>query len=175
MDVGIRNIRESITAVADKIPMRQGVDIQLVNSKKSADRNTVAGLVRKSNRILATISTQRFPFNFFPVTLNIEEGRVTIITRNFFFSSQIHSVDIKDISNIFINTAPFYAQLVIVSKTFTENEIKINNLRKGEAVLARRVIEGLRIFESKQIDTSVYTKKELIAKLEELSTTEIVT
>ncbi len=87
----------------------------------------------------------------------------------------MYSVDIKDISNIFINTAPFFVQLVIVSKTFTENEIRIKNLRKEEAVFVRRLIEGLRIFGNKQIDTSIYTKEELITKLEELSTTKIVT
>jgi hypothetical protein len=70
--------------------------------------------------------------------------------------------------------APFFAQLVIVSKTFMENEIKINDLRKDEAVFARRIIEGLRTFESKQIDTSNYSVKELLAKLQELSTTDIV-
>jgi hypothetical protein len=84
-------------------------------------------------------------------------------------------VDIKDISNIFVNTAPFFAQLVIISKTFTKNEIRIKYLWKDEAVLARRLIEGLRTFQSKQIDTSVFSVGELIDKLKELSTTEIVT
>jgi len=44
----------------------------------------------------------------------------------------------------------------------------------NEAVFVRRIIEGLRIFENKQIDTSGYTKNELVSKLEELSTTRIV-
>ncbi|MBP9814687.1 hypothetical protein KBC80_05925, partial [Candidatus Woesebacteria bacterium] len=102
-------------------------------------------------------------------------GRITLITRKFFFSSRIRSVDIKDITNIFINTAPFFAQLVLITKTFTQNETKVNYLRKNEAVYARRIIEGLRLFESKQIDTSNYSEAEVISKLEELSTTEIVT
>jgi len=104
----------------------------------------------------------------------VEEGRITIINRNF-LSSEVHSVDIKDISNIFINSIIFFSQLVIISKTFEENEIKIRNLRPREAIFVRRIIEGLRIFASNKIDTSSYTKEELIAKLEELSTTEIVT
>ncbi|MBP9690906.1 hypothetical protein KBD81_02370 [Candidatus Woesebacteria bacterium] len=143
--------------------------------KKQEDKKLVALLEKKSNRILVSISSHHFPFDFFPDTLNVEEGRITVITRNFFLSSQIYSVDIKDISNVFINTSPFFAQLVIVSKTFTMNEIKIRNLRKDEAISARRIIEGLRTYVSKQIDTSSYSKDELIAKLEELSTTEIVT
>lgn len=150
-------------------------EIQLVDRTKKIDKSLVAGLVRKSNRILATISTHRFPFDFFPDTINIEEGRITLITRKFFLSSRVHSIDIKDISNIFINTAPFFAQLIIISKTFKENEIRLNYLHKDEAVFVRRMIEGLRAFESKQIDTSVYSKEELIAKLKELSMTEIVT
>jgi hypothetical protein len=69
---------------------------------------------------------------------------------------------------------PFFAQLVIVSMTFTENEIRIRNLLKEEAVFVRRIIEGLRIFKDKQIDTSSYSNEELIIKLKELSKTEIV-
>ena len=132
------------------------VETQAVINKKSADKSATEGLVRKSNRILATISTVGFPFKLFPDTINIEEGRVTIITRTFFLSSRVHSVDIKDVSNIFINVAPFFAQLVIVSKTFMENEIKVNDLKKDDAVFARRIVEGLRTFENKQIDTSNY-------------------
>jgi hypothetical protein len=105
----------------------------------------------------------------------VEEGRITVIVRNFFYSSEVHSVDIKDISNVFINMAPFFAQLVIVSKTFSRNQVKIKFLKKNEAIFARRMIEGLRVFESKQIDTSIYSQEELVEKLLELSTTEIVT
>ena len=61
------------------------------------DKNAEADLVKKSNRILVTISTHKFPFDLFPDTINIEEGRLTIINRNFFLSSQVHSVDIKDV------------------------------------------------------------------------------
>jgi len=151
------------------------VESQTTKDKKSADKNATEGLVRKSNRILTSTSTYGFPFNLFPSTINVEEGRITVITRGFFLSSKVHSVDIKDVSNIFINTAPYFAQLVIVSKTFTENEIRIRYLKKDDAIFARRIIEGLRTFENKQIDTSNYTVKELLAKLQELSSTKIVT
>jgi hypothetical protein len=195
MDIKIKDQKGSVTLWPEKLYTQNEVDdllekredsqsfqtreiekeTQLADKNKRLDKNLVEGLVKKSNRILATISTYGFPFNLFPDTINVEEGRITIIRRNFLFSSRVHSVDIKNISNIFINVAPFFAQLVIVSKTFKENEIRIKYLRKEEAVFARRIIEGLRIFENKQIDTSNYTKKELVAKLEELSTTEIVT
>jgi hypothetical protein len=144
------------------------------DKQKRLDNKTVANLVKKSNRILVSISSHAFPLDFFPDTINVEEGRIAIINRHF-LSSEVHSIDIKDISNIFINSTIFFSQLVIISKTFEENEIKVRNLRNNEAIFIRRIIEGLRIFVNKKIDTSSYTKKELIAKLEELSTTEIVT
>lgn len=138
------------------------------------DKVVVAGLVKKSNRILLRISTHKFPFDLFPDTITVDEERVTVIIRNFFMSSEVHSVDLKDVSNIFINMTPFFAQLVIVSKTFTENEIRIASLWKDEAIYLRRIVEGLRTFASENIDTSVYTQGELLIKLRALSTTEIV-
>jgi len=182
MNTKTNGLDENITIWSRKSSSKQEVDslqkkeeANLVNNQKRLDKNLVEGLVRKSNRILKTISTHKFPFDLFPDTINVEEGRVTVITRKLLLPSQVHSVDIKDISNIFINMAPFFAQLVIVSKTFTENEIRIKNLRKEEAIFVRRIIEGLRIFASNQIDTSNYTKEALISKLKELSTIKIVT
>lgn len=147
---------------------------QIVAKQKRLNSQAVADLVKKSNRILVSISTHAFPFDLFPNTINVEEGRITIINRHL-FSSEVHSVDIKDISNIFINQTIFRSQLIIISKTFEANKIKIRNLITKEAIFCRRIIEGLRIFASKQIDTFNYTTKELVAKLSELSETKIVT
>ena len=148
-------------------------EAQVINKQKRRNSRSVAKLVKKSNRILVSISSHGLPIDLFPDTINVEEGRITIINRHF-LASEVHSVDIKDISNIFINTSIIFSQLVIISKTFEENEIKIRNLRISEAVYVRRIIEGLRTFESKKINTSNYSTEDLVAKLEELSKTEIV-
>lgn len=194
MDIKIYNRKGSVDVSSEKVYSQGEVDDLLKKKKdffsskvnqieeedRTADKQerlddrTVAGLVKKSNRILVSATSHAFPFDPFPDTINVEEGRITIINRSL-FSSEVHSVDIKDISNVFINTVVFFSQLVIISKTFEENEIKIANLRIKEAIFVRRIIEGLRIFVSKQIDTSGYGVKELLAKLQELSTTEIVT
>jgi len=137
------------------------------------NKRNVAKLVKRSNRILVSISSHAIPFDLFPNIINIEEKRISIINRHP-LSSEVHSIDIKNISNILINNSILFSELVIISKTFEENEIKVKNLRTKDAVFARRVIEGLRIFENENIDTYDYSIVELIAKLEELSTTEIV-
>ncbi len=169
MDTDTNNLRRQSTDSSQR--QEEG---KLADTKQRLEESVVSHLVKRSNRILASIRTHKFPIDLFPDTINVEEGRITIITRDFFFTSQVHSVDIKDISNVFINMVPFYAQLEIVSRTFEDNEITISALWKKEAILVRRLIEGMRVLESKQIDTSTYSKEDLIAKLEELSTTRIV-
>lgn len=174
MNTNLINRWGSATLWPESLPANEE-EADAINKRKRADTRAVAKLVKKSNRILVSISSHMIPFDFFPNTINVEEGRITIITRTFFMSSRVHSVDIKDVSNIFVNVAPLFAQLVIISKTFEENQIRISSLRKDEAVFARRIIEGLRIFANKRIETSNYNVKELVDKLLELSTTEIVT
>jgi hypothetical protein len=103
----------------------------------------------------------------------VEETRLTIIHRQL-FSSQAYSVDIKNISNVFIDTGILFSQLTIVSDTFAENQVVIDKLWKKEAIFIRRIVEGLRMFVDKDIDTTGYKTEELIDKLRELSTTGIV-
>lgn len=140
--------------------------------KVGTDQHRMDDMKSQSNRIIISISSM-FPWDIFPSTINIEETRVTVIHRQL-FSSQVHSVDIKNISNVFIDTDLFFAAITIVSSTFEENNIKIMKLRRKEANLTRRVIEGLRMFIERDIDTSKYTNEELINKLKELSTTKTV-
>ena len=87
--------------VRQEVVASQKLDnVQTVIKKLQTDTNIVAGLVKKSNRLLLSISTHRFPIDIFPDTINIEESRITFITRDFFLSSQVHSIDIKDISHV---------------------------------------------------------------------------
>lgn len=156
---------------SDKSPEQAGKDEQTKNlsTKKETDKQTVDDLVKKSNRCIISISSL-FPWDFFPNTINVEEGRVTFIFRQF-MSSQSHSVDIKDISNVFIESSLLMATLQIVSRTYIQNDIKIGNLNKKKAEKVQMIIEGLRIFKESNIDTSKYEIEELISKLEELHTT----
>lgn len=140
--------------------------------KINTDEQKLDDMMTKSNRIIISASSM-FPWDFFANTINVEETRVTIIHRQL-FASQVHSVDIKSISNVFIDTDLFFASLTVVSATFKENSIKIMKLRKSQAVLTRRIIEGLRMFIEKDIDTSKYSTAELVSKLKQLSTTKTV-
>ncbi|MDP3941623.1 MAG: hypothetical protein Q8Q49_04935 [bacterium] len=142
-----------------------------IATKKQDDIGMVNDLVKKSNRIIISISSQ-FPWDLFPSTIDVEESRVTF-KFNQFLSSQSHSVDLKDISNVFIETSMLFASLQVVSRTFVQNDIKIGNLNKTEAKKVQGIIEGLRTFAEHDINTSNYEIDELIAKLGELNTSDI--
>jgi hypothetical protein len=139
-----------------------------------ADKILVDVLVKKPSRLLATIYSHRFPIDLFPDKLHVEEGKVTIVKCKFFFTSEVYSVDIKNISNILINTAPLFAELVIVSNTFTKNEIRIKHLWIQQAIEIRKIIEGLRVLDKEGVDTSIFSKKDLISKLLEMNKSELV-
>jgi hypothetical protein len=141
--------------------------------KVEADKHVISDMVQNSNEILMSITSAAFPFDFFPTTINVEATRATIITRQL-FSSQVHSVDIKDISSVFIETGILFAAITLISKIFSQKELVIVRLWKKEAILLRRVIEGLRMFEKEKINITKFSKEELLSKLEELSTTKIV-
>src|SRR3989339_676435 len=89
---------------SDQTLKQEGKDEQTKNqaTKKESDKQTVKDLVKMSNRYIYSISTQ-FPWNLIPNTIDIEEDRVTYTFRQF-LGSQSHSVDIKDISNVFIES-----------------------------------------------------------------------
>lgn len=156
------------SSIQDKALEKEGKNQQEVNqaTKKALDKQTIDDLVKKSNRVIISISSKIFPWDFFPDTIVVEESRVTFIFRQF-LSSQSHSVDLKDISNVFIESSLFLATLQVVSQTYIQNDIKIGHLKRKEAENVRRIIEGLRTFIQNNIDTSNYEIDELIEKIEE--------
>ena len=164
----------SETGEIEQTTEEKGQEEAVKNLARNTEKNrqVVEDMVNSSNRILLRVSSI-FPWDLFPSSIIVEETRVTIIHRQI-FSSQVHSVDIKNISNIFIGTGILCAQLTLVSDTFTQNKIVIDRLWKKEAILMRRIIEGMRMFVKENIDTTNYTPSELVSKLKELSTTKIV-
>ncbi|MFZ2024865.1 MAG: hypothetical protein WAV51_01100 [Microgenomates group bacterium] len=153
--------------VTDQALKEEGKNEQKINiaTKKEEDKQLVNDLIKKSNRCIISISTH-FPWTLLPNTIQVEESRVTFIFRQL-LGSQSHSVDIKDISNVFIESSPFFATLQIVSRTYIQNDIMIGHLNVKRAHHVQAVIEGLRTFAEHNIDTSNYEVKELIAKIEE--------
>lgn len=109
-----------------------------------------------------------FPFDLFPDTLTIEMNQVHVSSKAFFKSKRIHSVALRDISDVFVETSPFYATLKLIDRNFIENQISIPFLKKAEAIKAQRIIQGLVVAEREGVDVTKVHDAELVEKLEAL-------
>jgi hypothetical protein len=155
---------------AHKVEMKKSSAEQV--KKTINNSRSIADMTKNSNSILMSVSTV-FPYDLFPTSINVEATRVSIITRQL-FASQVHSIDIMDISSVFIETSILFATLTLMSKTFSQSKLTIGRLWIKEAIMIRRIIEGLRMFEKRDINITHFSREELLAKLKELSTTNIV-
>lgn len=170
---GIDENQQAYRANGEESPEQKGHDEHITDQVREKENQIeeVDKMIIKSNRRIMSISAYSFiPFRLYENRIDVEESRVTFVFKQP-FAFQSHSVDIADISNVFIESAFLFAKMQIVSRTFTQNNITINRLNKNKAYQMCRIIEGLRTFASANIDTSIYEVDELIKKLEELHVT----
>ena len=110
-------------------------------------------LVEKSDQVLIKIKAV-FPFDFFPNHISVDVNKVNIVT-NDFLSQRIHSVLIKDISDIYVDSGILFASLNIIDWGFNNNKsITINYLKKDEASQALKIIQGLMVGARQNVDLS---------------------
>lgn len=128
-------------------------------------------LVEMCEKPLLKIKTV-FPFVLFTNEVIIDIHKVSIVYGNFFASKQIHSVLVKDVSDVVVETNPFFATLKIVDIGYTDNTIDINYLKRSDGNLARRVIQGLVMAHKHGIDLTKVNRKDLTKKLESLGANE---
>lgn len=137
---------------------------------QQADLNTSKfnNLVQKnSSRTLYKLKSAKI-LDFFPSEIVIETTKVNVSLRDYFFMRRLHTVSIEDISDVFVETTPWYATLKIVDKDFIENSVEVQFLRKNDAKKARRIIQGLVTAFKEGINIATLPDESLLEKLEAL-------
>lgn len=127
-------------------------------------------LVQQSGRVIIDIKSV-FPFVFFPDELVIDETKVSVHTNYFFYTKEVRSIEYKDIFNVVINQGILFARIEIVDRYFSQQTIIVDFLKKREAILARRIIQGLIISKKENIDTRSISTHDLIVKLSRIGKT----
>lgn len=112
------------------------------------------------------------PLNPFPTEIIVDTTKVNIIVREFFFSKNIHSILLRDISDIVVETGPFFATLRIIDIGFTENSIDVGYLRTKDAIKARDIIQGLVVAHKSGVDLSKVQDEGLARKIEDIGSIE---
>lgn len=146
--------------------------LKLNQSAMSPDKANVAtqkldDLAGKSDSVLLKVSTV-WPFTVFVNHIIIDPYKVNIIFREFFWSEHIHSVMVKDILDVVVDTSIFFATLTIVDQGYIENSISITYLKRNEALKARKIIQGLIIAHRQSVDLSILSPSHIKEQAEEL-------
>ncbi|HSW97429.1 MAG TPA: hypothetical protein VLF89_06400 [Candidatus Saccharimonadales bacterium] len=129
-------------------------------------------LIKKSERVLLRIKAV-FPFEFFPDSVVIDETKINIIHRIFFWTAEIQSIPIQHIQDVEVDTSVLFATLKILPTGFsvvsmTENWVKVNYLWRRDALRARRIIAGLLIASREGIDLTKVDTVNFVKKIEGL-------
>ncbi len=159
------NLKEDKSPPNHSPPEQEILTIEQQATKKLDD------LVEHSQEPLLKIKTT-IPLNPFPDKVIIDINKVNIIFKYFFWSEQIHSVYIKDISDVLVETGFFWSTLTIIDVGFTENSIDVRYLSTKEAIKARKIIQGLIVAHKNGIDLSNSESVGVVDKLEELGKAE---
>jgi len=146
---------------------KEGIQQAMRETVRENRRNTFKfyGLINKSEKIVHKIKNI---VPLLPGEIIIDTSKITFIHRPFFFSERIHAISVKDITDVYVETAPFFGTLNVVDANFAENVVKLNWFRKRDAEKARRIITGLMAVSKENVDLKNVEEDDLDDKLEEI-------
>lgn len=139
--------------------------------KRRAHLEQIAALkkrVKKSHQILANVQTV-FPLTLFPSSVIVDRTKITIIKRDFFWSSHVVSLQIEDILNVTAGVGPLFGSLNIASRVMNSiDHFNVHHLWREDALVLKRLIQGSVIARQNHIDIDQLSLKEAIDTLYEL-------
>lgn len=124
-------------------------------------------LYAEAQEVLYSVVTV-FPFVFFPDKIIIRPNHVDVAKGIFFLSGTTTRVQIPDIRQISIQYGPLFATIEIIPQGPLEQTLWVSFLWRKQATRAKRLIVGLLECHQKNVDFSKYSRKELLAYLEEI-------
>lgn len=117
-------------------------------------------VVRESHTILAKASAV-FPLQLFPDRVNIDRHKLTIIHREFFGIEKTVSVPIENIKNVEADFGPFFGSVKITSDLFINNTQTVHYLRRSEAKMLQKLVQGAVVAQREAIDLNKIEVKQL--------------
>lgn len=125
-------------------------------------------IVAQSHEVLASANTV-FPITLFPDTVFVDRTKVTIIRRNFFWSSDVMSIRIEDVLNVSASVGPLFGSLTLASRVMsTVDHFRIDYFWRSDAIYMKHIIQGYVIAQHNNLDTAHLPKDELVKTLKEL-------
>lgn len=114
-----------------------------------------------------------FPFDLFPDKLIIDTTKLSIISKSFFMTEQVTTVNLKDITDVSVETSLFLGNLNVtyLPRTPTPSAVhpshcKISLLRRSQALRAHNILRGLIIANEEKVDIFKIPLDKLTSTLE---------
>lgn len=164
--------QEIVLPSSDKIltPFQRNADVEKKQAQQRADDKTkdLRKIVEQSHEVLMSANTV-FPVSLFPDTVTVDRTKVTIIKRDFFWSSDVMSIRIEDVLNVSATVGPLFGSLTVASRVMsTIDHFKIDHFWRNDVIRLKHIIQGYVIAQHNKIDTAHLEKRELIETLVEL-------
>ena len=124
--------------------------------------------VRRSHEVLASARTV-FPMKLFPDRVILDRTKITIVRRDFFWSSNVVSIRVEDVLNVVCGTGPLFGSISISSRVMNSiDHFEINFLWRSDATQLKNLIQGYVIAKHNKINTNELSRKELMETISEL-------
>lgn len=166
--------QEIVLPTSDTIFQRRSDDTpqtstEQVKESRQADKvKDLKKIVSQSHEVLMSANTV-FPISLFPDTVTVDRTKVTILKRDFFWSSDVMSIRIEDVLNVSASVGPLFGSLTVASRVMsTIDHFRIDHFWRNDAIRLKHIIQGYVIAQHNKIDTAHLDKKELIETLIEL-------
>lgn len=132
---------------------RSSAKSSLSKHSNGTNAEKLDNLTLESKNILFKFQTA-FPFDIFPDKIIIDENKVNIVSKDFFFNYHVRSIVIEDITDVSVDTGVFFADLTIVDSSNYRFPITetIRYISKENAFKARKLIQGLILAKSNNIN-----------------------
>jgi len=168
---GLRNVLNREIPLPHTEQFMGNIQLLPKHKKKQEELDAIAQLkkrVKQSHQILASARTV-FPLTIFPDSIVVDRSKITIIKRDFFWSSSVISIQIGDILNVATSIGPLFGSLNISSRVMNSvDHFQINYLWRGDAIFLKHLIQGYVIAQHSGIETDQLTREEMIETLCEL-------
>ena len=138
--------------------------------KELDDATRLKKVVKKSHQVLASAQTV-FPMTMFPDSIIVDRTKVSIIKRDFFWTSNVISFQVEDLLNVSCAMGPIFGSITIASRVMsTVDHFQVKFLWRKDAIFIKDLIQGHIIAKNNGLKTDHLTLEETIDTLCELGT-----
>lgn len=106
------------------------------------DKQKLDQIEKGSDQIIYR-ATSVFPFDLFPNSIIVDKNKIDIVYRYFFWTKNIFSIMLLDLTNIRLTTGPFFATVYFEVRGYETNPPQIEYLKKHDAIELREIVIGL--------------------------------